>query len=350
MLARQWRGLSQIDLVGLLKGSIAQGTLSKIEHGRIQPSEKLVGNLASAVEVRPSFFFDGAYLREPMVSYHRKRQKLSATELQSIQGSAEIYRLNLQRCFEAVELEHVLPTVPGIDPDAYARNIEDIAATVRQRWSLPRGPVVDLTKTAEDAGIVVVSVDFGTPLIDGFCQHSCDGLPPLVFLNSAQPKDRWRFSLAHEIGHLVMHQTPHPEQETEANQFAAAFLMPAKEIIYDFFESSLQRFMDLKGYWGTSIQALVYRAWQLGKLTDRQYKYFVVELSKRGFRKTEPLEPTHLAEKPTTLRWVIEAHLNDLGYSPNELGEMFGLEERDLRRMYPIGPDRPKLKLIVSDR
>lgn len=85
-LARQWRRASQFDLVTALNGKIAQGTLSKIEHGRIQPDDHIVNALADALQVQRSFFFDSSYVREPMISYHRKRQALSSTDLQSIQA------------------------------------------------------------------------------------------------------------------------------------------------------------------------------------------------------------------------------------------------------------------------
>lgn len=350
MLARQVRRMSQAQLVQALGGRLAQGTLSKVEHGRFQPDAETVDALAKALRVRASFFFDPSYLREPMVSFSRKRQKLSATELQAIFGLAEVYRLNLRKCFEAIVLEERLPSAPAIDPEAFDGRIEDISAAVRQRWKLPRGPIQNLTRTAEDAGIVIVPFDFGTPLMDGFCQHGHDGMPPLIFLNTRQPKDRWRFSLAHEIGHLVMHATPNPAQERQANQFAGAFLMPAAEFVYDVDPPSIPRFVELKAYWGTAVQALFYRAWQVGKISDRQFRYFLAEIGRRGWRRAEPGDLSHLKEEPTTLRWIIEAHLNEVGYTEAEIGDLFGLEERDLRFMYPISPQRPKLRLVINER
>jgi Zn-dependent peptidase ImmA (M78 family) len=110
---------------------------------------------------------------------------------------------------EAVELETRLPSVPAVEPDQYAGDVHRVAQTIRQRWGIPRGPLKDLTKIVEDAGVVIVSFDFGTPLIDGFSQHPSDSLPAIIFINSRQPKDRFRFSLAHELAHLVTrHQIP----------------------------------------------------------------------------------------------------------------------------------------------
>lgn len=345
-LARQVRRKGQAELVALLDGSITQGTLSKLEHGRIQPQADLVEKLASALCVRPSFFYRSAYVRDPMVSYHRKRAKLAVKDQDAVHGLAEIFRLNLKSLLSSVEIEPTLPPLPAIDPDEYGRDVEEIARLLRQRWQLPKGPIDDLTKLAERAGIIIIAFDFGSELIDGFCQHACDGLPPLVFINSNQPKDRYRFSLAHEIAHLTCHQTPHPEQEIEANRFASEFLMPSRDIKNDFEPHSLTKFMDLKLYWGTSMQSLMYKAWQIGSLSDRMYKYYVIEMSKRGFRKREPVEASHLIENPSTLRSIIRSHLQELDYSIDELSELFGLTNEDVAALYPIPLQKPRLRLV----
>jgi Zn-dependent peptidase ImmA (M78 family) len=347
-LARQVRRKGQAELVALLEGVITQGTLSKLEHGRIQPQPQLVEKLAVALQMRPSFFYRPAYVREPMVSYHRKKAKLAVKDQDALHGLAEIFRLNLKSLLASVDLDPTLPPLPAVDPDEYGRDIEEIARMLRQRWQLPKGPIEDLTKLAERAGIIVIAFDFGSELVDGFCQHACDGLPPIVYLNSNQPKDRYRFSLAHEIGHLICHQTPHPEQEIEANRFASELLMPSRDIKNDFEPHSLTKFMDLKLYWGTSMQALIYKAWQVGSLSDRMFKYYVIEMSKRGYRRREPVEASHLVETPTTLRSVIQAHLKDLDYTIEELGELFGLLTDDLEQLYPLPPSRPRLRIVSS--
>lgn len=345
-LARQVRRKGQAELVAMLDGYITQGTLSKLEHGRIQPQPELVEKLADALRVRPEFFFRSVYVREPMVSYHRKRAKLAVKDQDAVHGLAEIFRLNLKSLLESVELDPTLPSLPSVDPDEYSRDVEEIARMLRQRWQVPKGPIADLTKLAEGAGIIIISFDFGSELIDGFCQHSCDGLPPLVFINSNQPKDRYRFSLAHEIGHLICHQTPHPEQEIEANRFASELLMPTREIKNDFESHSLTKFMDLKLYWGASMQAIMYKAWQIGSLSDRMYKYYVIEMSKRGFRKREPVEANHLVERPTVLRSIIKAHISDLDYSIDDISEMFGLLREDVEALYPVPKSKPILRLV----
>lgn len=347
-LARQTRKVSQPELVAALNGAISQAQLSKIEHGQIQPEEKMAGRIAAALKYQPSFFYNSVYQRMEPVSFHRKRKKLSAKDREAIHGQSEIYRINLKKLLPAVELETQLPSVPAIDPDQFGGDVQKIALTMRQRWGVPKGPIKDLTKLVEDAGVIVVAFDFGTPLIDGFCQHAGDDLPPVIFINIRQPKDRYRFSLAHELGHLIMHQTPSPEQEIQANAFAAELLMPSQEVRPQFYNLSIDKFMQLKLYWGTSMQALIYKAWQTGRISDRMFKYYNIEMAKRGFKTKEPIDWNGGAESPSTLRQLITTHLDELGYSPGELGELFGLLEEEVVALYQLsGHRKPHLKLVV---
>jgi hypothetical protein len=65
--------------------------------------------------------------------------------------------------------------------------------------------------------------------------------PPVVRLRKKHP-NHWRFSLAHELGHLMLHDldvehdrdmTVRNRTEREANQFAAALLMPQRWVDHD---------------------------------------------------------------------------------------------------------------------
>ena len=305
------------------------------------PDEALVGALARTLRFRPQFFTRDVQLRPAPVSYHRKRQKLSVGDWDRIYAQAEIYRFCIDTMLRSVDLVPTKPKPPAIDPDQYSGRIDQIAAAVRQAWMLPRGPVTDVVKVIEDAGVLIVPFDFGTDLIDAFCQQALDRLPPLIFLNSrARAKDRLRFSLAHELGHLVMHALPKPEQEDEANQFASAFLMPAEDIRSSLYGMSLERLMILKKQWKASMQAILFRARELGRLSDRAYRYYQIELSKRGWRSLEPIEIDSV-ERPRVFENLLTSHLRDLSYSPEDLSELFGVFADELPEL--AAQERPRL-------
>lgn len=347
-LARQTRKMSQADIVAALNDRVTQGTLSKLEHGFIQPDENLTKALAKALRVKPSFFENPTYIRSLPVSYHRKRQKLTAKDEGAIHGQSEIFRLNVRKLLDSIELEHRRLPVPYLDVEGHGGQIEKIAQSVRQHWDLPRGPIKSVTRLMEDSGVVIVPFNFGTPLMDGFAQRATDSFPAMVFINSAQSLDRYRFSLAHELGHLTMHLTPSPTQEIEANKFASAFLMPKADIQSNLHNLSIQKLQELKMHWGVSMQALIFRAWELGSISDRSKKYFFIEMNKRGWREKEPIDVV-ASEKATALRDVVTAYVEDLGYSTEEVSELFGLEETEVLSLYPIEQrSRPKLKLVVG--
>jgi Zn-dependent peptidase ImmA (M78 family)/DNA-binding XRE family transcriptional regulator len=345
-LAREARRLSQQEL-SRLDGRVPQAAISKIENGRIQPERSIAERFASVLKYRPSFFYHSGFRRMPPVSFHRKRQKLGARDLAAIHAQSEIYRINLSKLLAAIELEARLPAPPAIDPDQHGGNVRIIADTVRQRWGIPRGQISDLTRLIEDSGIIVVPFDFGTPLIDGFSQHAGDGLPPIIFINAAQPKDRYRFSLAHELAHIIMHHTPNPEQEIQANLFASEFLMPRRDIEPHLYNLSIQKFMDLKLHWGVSMQAIMHKAWETGRISDRMYKYYNIELARRGFRAREPIALSNFNEAPSVLREIINEYLTTLEYTADDLAELCGILPDEFRSLYPVPTQRPQLRIVV---
>jgi Zn-dependent peptidase ImmA (M78 family)/transcriptional regulator with XRE-family HTH domain len=347
-LAREIRKVSQAELVERVGGLITQGTLSKIERGRIDPSSDVVDKFAEALDFNRSFFFDQSYLRQPPVSYHRYRTKLGVKNLSSIHGIAEMVRLSLRKCLASIDLDHDGPTLPTFDVDQFAGDVEEAARLVRARLNIPRGPLNGLTQRIEACGVIVVPFSFGSPLIDGFCQHEDENLPSLIFLNSDAPLDRRRYSLAHEVAHLCLHDVPNPDQEIQANRFAAELLMPAADIREDLGNMTLNKAIELKLYWGVSMQAIVYRSWELGRISKDRMTNLFIELSRRGWRKKEPVELRNYSEEATAFKTIVDAHLVDLGYTEDDLAEMFGLNKDDLHRYFPLPRRRPSLKLVSS--
>jgi Zn-dependent peptidase ImmA (M78 family)/DNA-binding XRE family transcriptional regulator len=343
-VARQLRGFSQTELAKALH--ISQGKISKIEAGIVVPDDALVQAMGRALQFRPHFFLREGQMRPAQASYHRKRKKLTGADWDRINAKAELYRFSIESLLQSVDLIPTKATPPKIDPDQYDGKIDQIAAAVRQAWMLPRGPVPDVVKTIEDAGVLIVPFDFGSDLIDAFCQHGVDRVPPLIFLNSRiKAKDRLRYSLLHEVGHLCMHSIPNPEQEDEANQFAAAFLMPAEDIRHELYGMSFERLMVLKAHWKTSMQAILMRARDLKRMSDRSYRYYQIELSKRGWRSAEPIEIDSI-EEPRVFRNLLRSHTGELGYSSDELAALFGIYLEDMPEIAP--QDRPKLRLVTS--
>jgi Zn-dependent peptidase ImmA (M78 family) len=179
-----------------------------------------------------------------------------------------------------------------------------------------------------------------------------DGMPVLFFINMHSPADRVRYTLAHELGHMVLHTTSlkdDDEMESEADEFAGAFMLPADEIRHQLRRFDLRHLANMKGYWKVSMAAIAVRAQRLNLITPHQSKMFWMEMGKLGYRKREPNEPHR--ETPRLLRQMVEFHSKKLGYSRNELAELLCLSGTELDKMYSSDaldpePQRPRLRVV----
>ncbi len=337
--------------------SLGQGTLSKYETGMLEPVPDVVGELATALGFPSSFFYqsDRPYGFPP---YHfRKRKKLSAKTLGRVSAEMNIRRMHVkQLCLSFARNTNAL--IPEIDPDEYHGKAkkpltpEDVARMLREMWMLPRGPIPNMVELLEDHGAVVIPCDFGTDLLDALSQR-VDGMPVLIYVNVNAPADRLRLTLAHELGHMILHTTTlqdDDKMEEEADAFAGAFLLPAEDV-----KPQLRRGLDLrhvanmKLYWKVSMAAIAVRADRLGLVTPYQTKSFFIEMSRLGYRKREPNEPPR--EESKILRQMIAFHRNKLGYSTLEMCKLMHVNEPEYQKMYGdemLGgpPPRPDLRVV----
>ena len=339
-LAREARGLTQTQLAK--SAGIAQGTVSKIEHGVRPLSDDDVAKFSQALEYPPEFFYrSGARYGQGTVCHHRKRQSMPVQKLRQIHASMNVMRMATGELLQGVEINaaHEFPRMELDDYDSP----EQIAQLARQTWQLPLGPIKSMIAVVESAGGVVVPSDFGTDKLDAISQRP-PGQPPFFFVSETAPGDRLRFNLAHELGHIIMHTTPAPEQEAEANAFAAEFLMPAREIKPQLKNLTMAKLADLKRHWGVAMQALIMRAYDLKMITERQRRSWFMRFNQLGYRKNEPVQIPR--EEPSLIRRVVKFHRDEHGYSDQELSRATRLSEREFCAVYGTR-EQPRLKLVT---
>jgi Zn-dependent peptidase ImmA (M78 family)/DNA-binding XRE family transcriptional regulator len=343
ILGRESRGLSQKELAEAL--GVTQGRISKIEMGFLTVPSDLLENLSKILKYPIGFFLQEGNLVGVGVSeiFHRKRQDVPKKVLSKSYAQMEVRLRHVSKLLQAVEIQENVPRL-YIDDD-YDGSVENIAQAVRAEWQIPRGPIKDLTKTLEDQGVLVISVDFESPKVDAISRW-VPGLPPLFFVNQNIPKDRYRLTLAHELGHVVMHKHANPNMEEQANRFAAEFLMPERDIMADLGDLKMAKLPELKRYWRVSMAAILKRAEDLRAITPNQARYLWVQMSKTGYRLREPIELDIKGERPSLINELIEAYREDLGYSMEDLCQMLALFEEELWSMYLRKYDQPPLRLV----
>jgi Zn-dependent peptidase ImmA (M78 family)/DNA-binding XRE family transcriptional regulator len=357
-LAREVRGLTQMELSARL--DLGQGTLSKYETGFHIPPDELVAEIADKLEFPAAFFFEPGTPYGLPPFHYRRRKKLSAKTLDKIVAEMNIRRMHLKKLLISFSWK-TNGFIPEIDRDEYqgrgkARlTTEDAARLVREMWMVPKGPIGNMIGLLEDNGGVVIPCDFGIDLLDAMSQR-IDGFPILFFVNVNAPADRLRHTLAHELGHMVLHTVTvksDEEMEDEADSFAGAFLLPADEIRPQLRRFDLRQLANMKVYWRVSMAAIAVRAERLKLITPYQSKTFWIEMGRLGYRKREPNEPPK--EHPRLLRQMVGFHINKLGYSFSEMAKLLHLRSQEFVDMYrpeilgdPFGEGgaRPKLRVI----
>jgi Zn-dependent peptidase ImmA (M78 family)/transcriptional regulator with XRE-family HTH domain len=354
VLAREARGMTQAELSDL--GKIGQGTLSKYETGILEPPREFSHDLERAMGFPGDFFYQPGEIYGFPPFHYRRRKKLSAKALGRIVAEMNIRRMHVQKLSVSFQLR-TNAFIPEIDRDEYhggkrgRLDIEDVARNVREMWMIPHGPISNMVELLESNGAIVIPCDFGTDLLDAMSQR-IDGMPVLFFINLYAPTDRIRHTLAHELGHMVLHTTTlrdDIEMEEEADSFAGAFMLPADEIRSQLRRFDLRQLANMKAYWKVSMASIAVRADRLKLITPYQSKMFWIEMSKLGYRKREPGEPPR--EHPNLLKVMVEYHRKKLGYSTADLAKLLCLFPAELDSMYGQAaldpePKRPQLRIV----
>jgi len=326
ILAREKLGWTQSRLASQV--SFTQASISRYESGVIVPPEEHVEELSSCLGCPTSYFYLDERVYAASSMFHRSRASLTIGEERRIHAQVNELRIRAAVLLREAHIEsryqfHRLEIGTGTP--------EESARRLRQLWQLPPGPVRSVTNSIERASGIVFRCPFKTTKVDGVSQWPLDNdhVPPVFFVNDDIPGDRQRWTLAHEVGHCTMHHMPSDDPESEADRFASEFLMPAREIVGDLSRLDMKKAAALKLQWKTSMASIIRRAYDLGKLTERQYRYFNMELAARGYKRCEPapIPP----EEPELFREVIKVHRRSHGRNVKQLAEMLGMHEPQFR-------------------
>jgi Zn-dependent peptidase ImmA (M78 family)/transcriptional regulator with XRE-family HTH domain len=308
---------------------LAPDTISRLENGRHNPDEETVERLARALKYPVSFFYrpDAEELDVGAVSF-RSFSKMSAREREAACAAGELgLELNAW-----VESRFELPKADLLDL-SYEENPEAAATAMREFWGIGEKPIGNILALIESRGGRVFSLSENTASVNAFSFWRDE--KPFIFLNNFKTAESSNFDIAHELGHLVMHKHGDPKlgrhTERDADQFASAFLMPRNDVRARFpLNPTVDFIINAKGRWKVSAFAMTRRLFDLGRLTEWQYKSTCIELSRRRYRTSEPIgverETSIIWRKVLTQLWTERLTKNDIAEDLNiPLEELEGL-------------------------
>jgi Zn-dependent peptidase ImmA (M78 family)/transcriptional regulator with XRE-family HTH domain len=339
-LARQMRGFGKAELADLV--SLSPSAITQFESGTARPRRDVTMALAFALRVPTQFLSSSLRVPTPISENDVHFRRLRSSRKRDRQRVLARVAL-LQELILALE-DHIgfprvdIPEELSIEADQvnWPTRVEDVAGQLRQRWNLGQGPISNVVRLLEAKGCIVTRLRTDVEEIDAFSGWR-KTRPFVVLASDKEDAARSRFDAAHELGHLVLHPDADPTDrrlEVQAHAFASCFLMPAASIARELPTSvDIDRLLMLKARWRVSLQALIRRARDVGRLTDSQYRSGMTRLSVRGWRAREPGDAGPI-EEPMLVEAAVEQLDREKGLSVRDLASAIGLGTEDTIALY----------------
>lgn len=344
--ARESRGYSQTELARLM--GMPQAALSRTENQE-QVDYQLLMKFSTVLGYPVSYFDKEPFrIRDNGTMHYRKRASVKVKDLMKYDSHNDDLLIAIDALMDSIDIPEldipsIIPT-PELTPAAIAYNL-------RQALGLGIQPVDRIVHLLEKHGIIVYFLNpegEAADKIDGFTAFTPKGYA-VILADGTRSNDRIRFTLAHELGHLVMHlrrgEKPaesEDEQEDQANQFAAEFLMPRDVCGRDFYGLKFRELAFWKRKWLVSKAAIIHRAAELGCITASTAQYYYITMGRIGEKKQESVWVD--CDRPVMVQKMVTLHRNALGYSDEELTQIMGLYPN---QVVESTPDSPKLKLSL---
>ena len=349
--ARQLTGLVLAEMTGVTAASI-----SAYENGHASPSPEVLDRISSSLNFKTAFFFRE---EDPLAAVARQtvfeRSKSSTTKATRRRAGIQRkwLRENLQYLSQFIKLPS--PMVPDTQRDfdwlaCSPEDIESVAKTIRRAWNLGDGPISNATQLVENNGIITTLIAMNGSGLDAFSVwDAIDGRPYIALNSNVQSAFRTRFSVCHELGHLVIHRGLSPNEfenrnyfklvETQADRFASAFLTPAETFSPEIAIPSLDTFRRLKSRWRVSIKMMIHRAEDLNIINREEARRLYINYNRRGWHKQEPLDDSYSIEEPKLARRAFELVIDNSLIDRSQIGADSPFNVEDIERLanLPIG-------------
>ena len=335
-IARMWRNLSATQLAYLT--GFSRQTISMLENGKLtNPEFATVQKLSEKLEFPITFFLEETKRNfNESTTYFRSllttNKKYRVEQEEKIKFIAIVYNM----LSEYLEFEKVnLPQIPTNATPQEAANI------LREYWGLGNRPIENIVYLAESNGLIVTDFETATGDVDAFSHKiTSDDMETYLigYSKNKRTAARIHFDVAHEIGHILLHnwredlecidKEEFKEIELQAHAFASAFLLPEDEFRKDVspYATNLAYYTELKKTWKVSIAAMIRRAKDLDIITADDYSRLMRNMQKQGIRKIEPLDDELVTAEPSLLRQAIKILFDQKVFTPNEFLEELSRE------------------------
>ena len=340
-IARRAAGRSLRDLGAGIDKIVSAQALSKYERDEMMPSSDVLRAIARALGVPESYLLgqndltlEAVEFRKNRITSRKEEAKIEASVLSAVERYLEIEDL--------VGAASVAWSRPQGAPFSVHEPADAEASAMRLRaaWNLGGEPVPNLAEFLEERGIKIIPLEFGENVSGLMCkaQGAKGGDVPVIVVNKDDTGERQRFTLAHELGHLVLDAPSGAKGEKLAHWFAGAFLMPAETLWQEVGkhrnELSIGELFELKALFKLSVQAITYRLKDLQIISGPLFKKLFDHFVEQGWRKPPYAEPGAIPpERPERFRRLCFRAVAEGAVSESKAAELLGVSVRQLDRM-----------------
>ncbi len=291
-------GFSLQELADALDNKVTKQSLNKYEMGLMNPSGDILVAISNALKVKPDYFLKKNQVDLGDILF-RKKASLSKKNEEAI---VEKMRDYVERY---LEIENILNVKTEFKNPLKGHKIESkkdvelAAIKLRNEWTLGTDPIPNIIEMLELKGIKVLLID-DVDDIDGLAVFTSTEIPVVVVNTRNKSIERIRFTIIHELAHLLLTLEKHiadisKEVEKYCHFFASCFLLPTEMLIRQIGAKKrtyirIEELIAIKEYFGISIRAIVHRLKELEVITDSYYQRWVIYMSKTYSAKEEPGE------------------------------------------------------------
>lgn len=340
--ARDSRGVSLRELEAVIQGQVSAQAIGKYERDEMMPSSTVLLALAKALSVTPEYLLSEREIELAGVDF-RKAPQAGVKEERAVEAVV------LDQVERYLELEGLMPGVDeewsapeGVEFEIHRiEDAEQAAESLRKLWALGIDPIPFMAELLEDKGVKVISLDLPENVSGSkaFVQRPHQQDIPVIVVNEHHNGERQRFTLAHELAHLVLRFSglSDDEQEKAADRFAGAFLM-AKEMMFRLIGEhrksiSLGELVELKKLFKVSVASLVVRCSQLGIMPKANYGRLWGQIRALGWNSIKSNEPHLLeAEVPQRMERMCLRAVAEGAISESRAAELLNISVRELDR------------------
>ena len=340
-LVRSAAGLSLRDLEVKIGNRVTAQAIGKYERNESMPGSGVLIALADALDVSVDYLVGDQEMVLEEVEF-RKKKPTSRREESQVEATVLYF---LERYLMVEELLN-LPSVewhsPREAPYPVMRDVSEAdraAQSLRDHWGLGNDPIPNLVELLEEQGIKVLAVDLTN--IDGLTarvRRAEKGAVPVIVVNRKEWGERQRFTLAHELGHMVMDVAAKLDEEKAAHRFAGAFLMPADALWAKIGKHRTAigwgELFELKQLFGASVQAITYRCKDLGIFSEATFRRLFNDFTRFGWRRPPYEEPLarQEGEEPKRFKRLTFRALAEGAISEAKAAELLSISVQDLNR------------------